>query len=138
VRFPIPIELTLEELEMALAGKMITRAIYLEDPRTALPVPDDPLRQRYFEVAPGEDLLQVADRLGRPVAILRMGSRLPDDGGPDDAFLFGSPPLERYQVAAPLVAPAGRALPASVVPAQRALLPGGPVANGVGLPSSPW
>ena len=93
-RFPIPIQLTAEELQMALAGKMVTRVIYLEDPRSALPLVENPGLQRYFEVAPGEDPLEVADRLGRPVAILRMGSRLPSDQGPDDAFFFGSPPLE--------------------------------------------
>ena len=30
--FPIPIELTQEDLEMAAAGKFVTRVIYLEDP----------------------------------------------------------------------------------------------------------
>ena len=33
--------------------------------------------QRYFEAAPGEDPLQVADKLGRPMLIMRMGSRVP-------------------------------------------------------------
>ncbi len=37
-RFPIPIELTVEELEMALNGKFVTRVIYLEDPLNAVPV----------------------------------------------------------------------------------------------------
>jgi hypothetical protein len=30
------------------------------------------------------------------VAILRIGSRVPSDGGPDAAFLYGSPPLEQF------------------------------------------
>lgn len=97
-RFPIPIHLTRDELEMALAGKMVTRVIYVEDPRTAIPLPDDPKRQRYFEVLPGEDPLQVADQIGRPVAILRMGSRVPSSQGPDGAFFLGSPPLQRYEI----------------------------------------
>ena len=95
-RFPIPVELTLEELELALSGKMVTRVIYVEPPRTALPRPEDPTWQRYFEVLPGETPLQIADQLGRPVAILRMGSRLPGNEGPDEHFLYGSPPIERY------------------------------------------
>jgi hypothetical protein len=76
-RFPIPIVLTQEELEFALDGRYVLRVIYVEDHRSAPPVRDLPGEQRYFEVAPGEDPLHVADRLGRPVAILRMGSRVP-------------------------------------------------------------
>ena len=48
-------------------------------------------------MAPGRDPLAVADELGRPVAILRLGARLPDyPQGPDAQFLFGCQPLERY------------------------------------------
>ena len=38
-RFPIPIQLTEEELALAISGRFVTRVIYLEDPRTALPLP---------------------------------------------------------------------------------------------------
>jgi hypothetical protein len=92
-RFPIPIELAPEELEMAAAGKFITRVIYLEDPDNATPVARNGNEQEYFEVAAGDNPLDVADSLGRPVAILRIGGRVPDANGPDDAFLYGSPPL---------------------------------------------
>jgi hypothetical protein len=92
-RFPIPIELTRKELEYAMAGKFVTRVIYLEDPERALPLPELPGFQRYFEVARDQDPLEVADQLGRPMAILRMGSRTPDYAGPDAAFLFGCPPV---------------------------------------------
>jgi hypothetical protein len=95
-RFPIPIELTQEELQYALAGKLVTRIIYLEDPETALPRAEDPKRQRYFEVAADQDPLKTADRLGRPMAILRIGSRVPSVEGADDGFFFGSPPLVQY------------------------------------------
>jgi hypothetical protein len=90
-RFPIPIEITEEDLKLALAGKFVTRVIYLEDPRNALPV-DGAASQSWFDVAPGQDPLAVADGLGRPVAILRLGARLPNHG-PDAAFFFGSPPF---------------------------------------------
>jgi hypothetical protein len=96
-RFPIPIQLTKEELELALAGKFVTRVIYLEDPLCALPVAEDPDHQEYFEAAPADNPLEVADRLGRPMAILRMGGRLPDAEGPDAAFLYGSPPWVRFR-----------------------------------------
>jgi hypothetical protein len=93
-RFPIPIELTQTELEMALAGKFITRVVYLEDPQQALPMARAPeSEQSYFEVRPTDDPLEVADRLGRPVAIVRIGGRLPDTTGPDERFLYGSPPV---------------------------------------------
>jgi len=91
-RFPIPIDLTQRELELALRGKFVTRVIYLEDPDRALPLEEDPGELNWFEIAPGENPVEVADRLGRPVAILRIGGRLPDSAGPTDAFLFGSPP----------------------------------------------
>ena len=76
--FPIPVHLTAQELAFALDGKLVTRVIYLEDPGQALPVQDSPTFQRYFEVAAGQDPLRIADQLGRPMAILRIGSRIPD------------------------------------------------------------
>ncbi len=97
-RFAIPIELAKQDLQMALEGKFVTRVIYLEDPQIALPVRDDPQSQNWFEVGAGCDPLAVADSLGRPVAILRLGARLPEgDHGPDMDFLFGCPPWMRIQ-----------------------------------------
>jgi hypothetical protein len=96
-RFSIPVELSQEDLELALAGKFVTRVIYLEDPRGALPVRDDPNHQSWFEVAPGQDPLAVADAMGRPVAILRLGGRVPDaDVGPNSKFFYGCPPFVDY------------------------------------------
>jgi len=41
--------------------------------------------------------LAVADALGRPVAILRMGGRLPETSqNPDPIFFFGCPPFVCY------------------------------------------
>jgi hypothetical protein len=79
VRYPIPIELQQDELEAAASGQFVTRVIYLEQPDLALPVQDRKGAQRVFEVNPIDDPLEVADRLGRPMAILRMGSRIPDE-----------------------------------------------------------
>ena len=97
-QFPIPVDLTGEELRFALEGKYVTRVIYLENPETAFPAKEDAERQRYFEARPGDDPLFVADILGRPMAILRMGGRIPNAGGPDDAFLFYSPQMENYSL----------------------------------------
>jgi hypothetical protein len=119
-RFPVPIELTQEELELALDGKFVTRVIYLEDPAAALPVAEDPVQQTYFEAASGDNPLEVADRLGRPMAILRLGGRLPEAEGPDATFLFGSPPWVRFTPAAVeriAVPPAERRVPVVEPPA---------------------
>jgi hypothetical protein len=101
-RFPIPIELTFEELEMALEGKYVTRIIYIEEPKTALPRREEP-SQRYFEVAPGDDPLHEADRLGRPVAILRMGSRTAAPEVVDGKFVYLNPPYVKYEEQPPRV-----------------------------------
>jgi hypothetical protein len=100
-QFPIPIELTQEELEIALSGRFVTRVIYLEDPNTAAPVARRGSEQSYFEVAHGENPLDVADSLGRPVAILRMGARVPGPQGPDETFLYGSPPMLKWRPCPP-------------------------------------
>jgi hypothetical protein len=107
-RFPIPIELTVDDLALALAGKFVTRVIYLEEPATALPVATGGAQQ-WFDAGPGSNPLLEADRLGRPVAILRMGGRIPDqNNGPDEQFLGGCPPvmiLQRPKMPLPRVLP---------------------------------
>ena len=100
LRFPIPVVLTQEELEMALDGSYVTRVIYLEDPDQALPQAQIDGEQNYFEVVAGDDPLASADRLGRPVAILRIGGRLPGPEGPDQHFLAGSPPVMVHETPA--------------------------------------
>ncbi len=94
LRFPIPIELTQEELLSAAEGRFITRVIYLEDPALALPVDDN--QQRWVEARPGEDPLVVADHLGRPMAILRIGSRVPETNESSTAFAYGAPPVQIF------------------------------------------
>lgn len=90
-RFPIPIVLEEEDLRAALRGELVTRVIYLEDSEIAEPVADLPGEQRVTEVSGTEDPLQTADHLGRPVAIVRIGSRTPDLRGDLTDFLYGSP-----------------------------------------------
>ncbi len=111
LRFPIPIELTPDDLHLALAGKFVTRVVYLENPRNAIPAPQDPAEHHWFEAGPGQDPLAVADTLGRPVAILRMGARLPDHQEEiSQQFLFGSPPLLQFAPAPRAVSPAADGL----------------------------
>jgi hypothetical protein len=94
VRFPVPVEVTLEDLELAMDGHFVTRIVYLEDPKLALPAAADKEHQNWFEVGPHDDPLAVADRLGRPMAILRIGGRVPTDPDrPGGEFMYHSPPL---------------------------------------------
>jgi hypothetical protein len=96
-RFPVPIEIEQQDLELAAAGKYITRIIYVEDPKNAMPARDLPDQQRVYEVRAHEDPLEVADEIGRPIAILRMGSRTPDVDPSSGRFLFDCPSLMLYE-----------------------------------------
>ena len=93
-RFPIPVEITQEDLELAIHGQMVVRVIYLENPKQAFPEAETD-QQRSIDVMSDEDPLQVADELGRPMAILRLGSRAPSNGVGDATFLFGAPPVSK-------------------------------------------
>ncbi len=96
-RFAIPIDLTVEELRLAAAGKFVTRVIYVEDPSTALPTAQEGDGVQWFDVQPGGDPLATADSLGRPVAILRLGGRLPiGDPAEEAGFCFNYPPFLQY------------------------------------------
>ncbi len=95
-RFPIPIEIDETDIAAAMRGDLVTRVIYLEDGTNAEPVSYAGGPQRIYDVASGEDTLRTADTFGRPLAILRIGSRIPDivEGDNAEAFLYGSPPWQ--------------------------------------------
>jgi hypothetical protein len=116
-RFPVPVEITAEDLALAAEGKFVTRVIYLEDPRNPLPVRELPgHEQRVTDSLLNQDPLQVADQMGRPMAILRLGSRVPQYDSNTGKFLFGSPPLQIYQQAKPELPPeAGLEKPAELI-----------------------
>ena len=103
LRFPVPIELTREELIMAGEGRFITRVIYLEDPDLAPAIAREKNEQPWVEARPGEDPLVMADHLGRPMAILRIGGRTPagDEAefsyGAVEPVVFDSPPVDDKQ-----------------------------------------
>lgn len=97
-RFPIPIDVTEDDLRLALEGRFVTRVIYLEDPVDPLPIVEGSAEKNWFDVGPGANPIQEADRLGRPLAVLRMGGRVPDDSDvPDIHFLEGSPPFTVFR-----------------------------------------
>lgn len=94
-RFPIPIEITEDDIAQALSGLYVMRVVYLEDSDNAFPRADNPREQRSIDVSPREDPLHVADRMGRPMAIVRLGSRIPDLNDAN-ASCFASPPVLIY------------------------------------------
>ncbi|MBX3423581.1 MAG: hypothetical protein KF752_18650 [Pirellulaceae bacterium] len=99
-RFPIPVVLTEEDLELALDGALVTRVIYVEDSHSAAPWTTLPGQQMTTDVSPRDNALHTADLLGRPVAILRIGSRVPNDLANDlSDFTCGCPPWLPLQVA---------------------------------------
>lgn len=90
-KFPIQVVISQDDLEQALEGRMVTKVIYLENPETALPQRHSEGSQPFFDVGGGEDPLRAAERLGRPMAILRVGSRLPTYTEDDQGFGFHGP-----------------------------------------------
>lgn len=97
-QFPIPVHFTQEDLEAALDGGFIIRVVYLEDPRNAVPLREFPGVQTVYDVSDLQDPLHEADRLGRPMAIVRLGSRVPDTvlQQGEEGFGYGSPPIRIY------------------------------------------
>ena len=83
--FPLPVSITPREAELAAAGALVTKAIYLEHPDLA-PVTrfEGPLRRT--RVAPQADVLAEGDARGRVIAIVRLGGRTPDLTRPEPAF----------------------------------------------------
>ncbi|MEX0611410.1 MAG: hypothetical protein WD738_09445 [Pirellulales bacterium] len=97
LRYPIPVELTLDELEVAARGAFVTRVIYVEDPHQALPIAQRAEgEQPWIEAPPGEDPLVTADFRGRAVAILRMGGRVPSAARTQADFGPPAPPYVIY------------------------------------------
>lgn len=94
-KHPIEVEITQEEIEAALAGQFVTKIIYLEHPLQALAIQGGPRDQRVL-VVKKEDPLKFADVQGRPMAILRIGSRLPELDRDTGRFIYGSPPMVKH------------------------------------------
>ncbi len=114
--FPIPIIITAEDIRTALSGQLVTRVIYLEQPQIAQEL--DPLRREIPQsVLPSDNSLQEADRLGRPMAIIRIGGRQSSAGSSLSFFGTGGG-VEIRQSVTELNA-AGPA----VVQARRAVIP---------------
>ena len=113
--------LTEEDLLLALDGALVTRVIYLEGSEVADPVPTTPNSQTTVDIPSNENALKAADVLGRPVAILRIGSRVPADlTGDLSEFLYGCPPWVPLPVAPNREAMIKEGRWADIVPVERA------------------
>ena len=117
VKFPVPIEFTEAELDLAARGMFVTRVIYVEDPLRAMPE-KQLAGQPWFEVGEGEDPLQVADQLGRPIAILRLGGRDWGASTADPRATYGAPPLIDYGVRS--IPPQPATMPVTAQPSEAA------------------
>ncbi|MEM6468744.1 MAG: hypothetical protein AAF802_04190 [Planctomycetota bacterium] len=90
--FPIPITLSQTDLENAMEGNLVTRVIYLEDPQSAAPLAKTNSDSRPIDIPLNADAMATADSYGRPIAILRIGSKAPPRQTELQApFYFGFP-----------------------------------------------
>ncbi|MBR5711017.1 MAG: hypothetical protein IKX40_09685 [Thermoguttaceae bacterium] len=105
VQNPIVVEISLEDIKEALRGNLVTRVIYLEDPNNPIPTVNPPNKyQSTFDIPSDADPVAVADTMGRPVAVLRLGGRMPirtQEGLLSDEFQFGSPSFIDYNTNVP-------------------------------------
>ena len=86
--YPAPVVLTEADLRSALAGSLVTKVVYLEDPDKAVPAATPPGGPNEGDLPPGRDLLDEARDLGRPMLVVRFGGRIP----PPDELVYGSVP----------------------------------------------
>lgn len=94
-QFPVPIDFTAEEIELAVEGRLVTKVIYVEQPQMAMPAglrEDNAIRT----IAPSQNLLAEADKRGRPMVLVRLGSRAPDAISEDRAFFGPGSPIRSY------------------------------------------
>src|SRR6185437_14638630 len=76
VDYPVTVTLTDADVASAVAGSLVTKVLYLENPERAAPVAQAPGEVPERDVPPNRDLLAEARDLGRPVLIFRLGQRL--------------------------------------------------------------
>lgn len=89
--FPVLVHIDRRDIDLTLAGNLVTRVVYLEQPQLAAPFEfDEATRTRDLDKK--DNALEQADRYGRPMVILRLGGRMPSPHGEPPAFWgTGSP-----------------------------------------------
>lgn len=73
--FPATLTISADDLRRALAGGVVTKVIYVEDPLNAPPETTTRDRPLETDVHRGEDPWEEAQKRGRPLAIVRIGGR---------------------------------------------------------------
>jgi uncharacterized repeat protein (TIGR01451 family) len=73
--FPASVTFTEADIESALAGVLVTKVVYLENPDRAVPTTAGPGQVSETDLPPNRDLLAEARELGRPLLIVRLGER---------------------------------------------------------------
>jgi hypothetical protein len=91
--FPIEFELSLDEFESAVEGRLITKVIYLEQPQR-IPLTQVNQPRKTVTLLPAQNAIAEADSLGRPMAIIRLGGRTPDAHGMDANFFGPGGPVK--------------------------------------------
>lgn len=87
-KFSMPLSFTIDEIDAAVEGRMVTKVVYLEQPQLAMPYElsgDTAVRT----VQSNANLMEEADKSGRPLALIRLGGRLPASNETHGPF-FGS------------------------------------------------
>jgi uncharacterized repeat protein (TIGR01451 family) len=78
LKHPIRIQLETADVDDVLdRGRMVTHVVYLEDPDQAIPLHLPAGEIPVVDLTPAEDATAVAKALGRIMAIVRLGNRLP-------------------------------------------------------------
>ena len=90
-KYPVPVEITDAEIEAVMNDQMVTKVIYLEQPQLASPTRQVNGKMHIESLDTEVNLLEAADQRGRPIAILRIGGRLPDPNSSEDEFYSASP-----------------------------------------------
>lgn len=98
IEFAVPIELTDDDFAMAVEGRLVTKVVYLEQPERALPERKQAARNQL--AAPRENALALADEAGRPMAIVRLGGRIPDGADPEPGFYGSGAPIQFFELPA--------------------------------------
>jgi uncharacterized repeat protein (TIGR01451 family) len=73
---PAPVVIKEDDIRLALAGGLITKVIYLENPERAQPVATRPDQPVEITLGPTIDPVDAARAYGRPMLILRLGARV--------------------------------------------------------------
>jgi len=88
-RFPVKVSISRDDIRQALGGGYVLKVIYLEDPTINRVQKKLKGEQASMDVGPSQDPLSTADMLGRPIAILRMGSKVPIAGTAEMRLSWG-------------------------------------------------